>query len=111
MHLTFNIERMYNRQDGDAECEKLFTEETIQILQDNEFDADMVEQTKQRLVTKNEDIINSLSDTDLNFYYQLISKIENLNTAVITDGEYLNSGDIEGMLFSQNSDLILWANV
>jgi hypothetical protein len=105
----FDIDRMVNRQDGDAECENLFSVKVIDELKANEFNELFQQKANTLLIDKNLKLINSMSEDNLNFYLMLNSKLNERTTFVVLFQEYLDHGEINSFVFNHEGNLVILA--
>jgi len=107
----FNIKYMDGRQNGDAECEKLFTESKMEKLREGNYLDENVDKIKKQLTQKNVEVINALSDKDILFYQHLLEKIREQPIFTIQDSEYLDYCEIQEFLFDMEGELVFWGSV
>ena len=102
----FDLKYMDVRQDGDAECEKLFTEFNMKRLRDSDYPNEDIEQIKQQLAQKNIDVINALTDKDIKFYQYLLEKLKGQPVFTIKNSEYLDYCEVGAFLFDMEGNLV-----
>ncbi len=105
----FDIDNMFNRQDGDAECENIFSEDMIDELKENDFEELLQQRAKESLIDKNIRLINSMSEEDTKFYFLLNNKLSERSAFVVLAHEYLNHGETNSFVFNHESNLVILA--